>query len=183
MAVKIEDQLLILLIKSGNIKALHLLINKHYKNIYSYCLRKIGNNETALDITQDIFTKLLDNIDNYQFIGSFKNYLFTIAVNTCNDYYKKKKLVIVELDNTQVSDHGLSPVTVMEQKEQRNLIKCAIDNLPEEQKTVVILRFYHDMKLKDIAIVTKTPLPTVKSRLRQGILKLRQLLKAGDLFE
>lgn len=64
----------------------------------------------------------------------------------------------------------------------RNSIQAALDRLPEMQKDVIILRFYYDMKFKEIAAVVGVGIPTVKSRLRQGMEKMKQFLgKEGDL--
>ncbi|MBU5675067.1 RNA polymerase sigma factor [Alkaliphilus sp. MSJ-5] len=103
MAV-IEDILLILKARSGNKNALNTLINKYYDNIYSYIVRKIGNEQIAADLTQDVFLKLVRNIHRYQVTGKFSNFLFTIAVNTCNDYFRKKKVDYEDIDNLEKTD-------------------------------------------------------------------------------
>lgn len=142
----------------------------------------MNDEQAALDLTQDIFLKLVDNIYSYKFTGKFQNYLFTIAVNTCNDYYKKKKFMLVEYDETEKADDSSTLVERIENDERSTIIKNALEELPQEQRDVIILRFYHEMKLKDIAHIFGVPLPTVKSRLKLGIKKLKQIFKAGDLL-
>ena len=60
-----------------------------------------GNPDTAADITQDVFLKLLENIQSVRKIGKFQNYLLTIAVNTCNNYTKKAKPLYMDLETLE----------------------------------------------------------------------------------
>ena len=88
----IEDFILIKKIQSGDTDAFEIIVRKYYQSIYLFCCRRLnGNPDTAADITQDVFLKLLENIQSVRKIGKFQNYLLTIAVNTCNNYTKKAK--------------------------------------------------------------------------------------------
>ena len=86
----IEDFILIKKIQSGDTDAFEIIVRKYYQSIYLFCCRRLnGDPDTAADITQDVFLKLLENIQSVRKIGKFQNYLLTIAVNTCNNYTKK----------------------------------------------------------------------------------------------
>lgn len=137
----------------------------------------------AADLTQDIFLKLVKAIYNYHFAGKFTNFLFTIAINTCNDYYKKPKESFAEVDNLQKSDSKAEPMESVIQNEEAKAIKEKIDALPDIQKDAIILYYYHDMKLKDIAKIMGVNLSTVKSRLKQGKDKLKKMFSEEDYFE
>ncbi|MBE1556337.1 sigma-70 family RNA polymerase sigma factor [Sporosarcina limicola] len=94
----IEDYILIRKIKAGDTEAWEKLVNKYYNQIFSFCVRRcLGDWVLALDLTQDIFLKVIENIEKYKFSGKFLNYLFTITVNVCNNYYNKKKFTQFEL--------------------------------------------------------------------------------------
>ena len=87
----IEDFILIKKIQSGDTDAFEIIVRKYYQSIYLFCCRRLnGDPDTAVDITQDVFLKLLEKIQSVRKIGKFQNYLLTIAVNTCNNYTKTK---------------------------------------------------------------------------------------------
>jgi RNA polymerase sigma-70 factor (ECF subfamily) len=84
-----------------------------------------------------------------------------------------------EVPGDLTSQKGVVPF-IFEQKESRKTVVAAIAQLPEMQKEVVLLRFYHDLKFREIAQVTGASESTVKSRLRQGLQKLRTFFKRGE---
>lgn len=166
-------------IKNGDKNAFEQLVKRHYENIYAFCCRRTGDQNTAADLTQDIFLKLISSIYNYKFTGKFSNYIFTIAVNTCNDYFKKIKADInSELDEWPSSDD--TPLEAAIKSEENRLLLHRLNNLPDKQKEAIILHYYHNLKVKDIAKITGVPLPTAKSRIKQGLDKLRKLYKGDD---
>ncbi|MBS4537666.1 sigma-70 family RNA polymerase sigma factor [Clostridium sp. D2Q-11] len=180
------DEELIEEIHRGSQAAMEVLVKKYYKNIFSYIYRKVGDYHISYDLTQEVFIKMMKSIDRYESTGKFKNWLLKIAVNHCNDYYKSKSYKNKSKE-TQLEDRiGDNPDKVwdlLKKKIERNLVKKAIMSLPDYQRDVLILRYYHDMKLKDIADITSSKEATVKSRLRQGIGKLNNLLGGEDIEE
>lgn len=166
-------------IKSGDKEAFEQLVKKHYENIYAFCYRRTSDQNTAADLTQDIFLKLISSIYNYKFTGKFSNYIFTIAVNTCNDYLKKIKPDINnEIDELPSSND--TPLEAAIKSEENELLLYRLNNLPDKQREAIILHYYHDLKVKDIAQITGVPLPTAKSRIKQGLDKLRKLYKEDN---
>ena len=131
-----------------------------------------GNPDTAADITQDVFLKLLENIQSVRKIGKFQNYLLTIAVNICNNYTKKAKPLYMDLETLEDIEDTDNAFEKIELNELKAQIQYAINTLPDYQKEVIILRFYYDLKIREIATITKASVSTVKSRLQQGIKKL-----------
>ena len=159
-------------------------MRKYYQSIYQFCCRRLnGDIDTATDITQEVFLKLLENIQSVRKIGKFQNYLLTIAVNSCNNYFKKAKPVYVGLEVMEDAEGTDNALEGMEQKELKAAVQSAISTLPDLQKEVIILRFYHDLKIREIAEITNVSIPTVKSRLQQGMNKLERYLdgfRGGD---
>jgi RNA polymerase sigma factor (sigma-70 family) len=182
-AVTIEDYTLIRQIKKGDKNAFDTLVRKYYQNIYSYCVRRIGNQVVAADLTQDIFLKLSKAIYDYNFSGKFINFLFTIAVNTCNDYFRKPHQAYENIENLQKGDDKSTPIEDIIRNEQAMFIKQKIDELPDIQKDTIILYYYNDIKLKDIAKIMGVNLSTVKSRLKQGKDKLKKIFSEENYFE
>lgn len=168
----------------GDTEAFDVLVRKYYSAIYQFCYRRLnGDANTAADITQEVFLKLLENIQAVRLLGKFQNYLLTIAVNTCNNYFKKAKPIYTDLESLEITDGTDSSFEKMIKDENKLEVRRAIDALPDYQKEVIILRFYHELKIREIAKITQTSVPTVKSRLQQGLKKLQRYLndfKGGE---
>lgn len=181
--ILIKDYLLVLKIKKGDPEAWELLVERYYQTIYSYCFRRcFGQVKLAEDLTQDIFLKLIKSIDKYQFTGKFFNYLFTIAVNTCNNYYSKKKFDLTELADYLPDQQQKSSLQLISEEERSDEIQQALNQLPDIQREAIILKFYHDLKVKEIAKMTEVSVPTAQSRINQGIKKLNKLLDKEALY-
>ena len=179
--MNIEDYILIRRIQNGDPEAFETLVRKHYQNIYQFCVRRCnGDTALAADLTQDTFLKLIEHIQQYRLTGKFMNFLLTIAVNTCNNHFKKKSPDMVDMDTLSAVPSNLNISEEVLRQEDAKIIQQAIDRLPDMQKEVVILRFYHDRKLKEIAAITGVSLPTAKSRLKQGLDKLKRYLDKED---
>ena len=179
--MNIEDYILIRRIQNGDPEAFETLVRKHYQNIYQFCVRRCnGDTALAADLTQDTFLKLIEHIQQYRLTGKFINFLLTIAVNTCNNHFKKKSPDIVDMDTLSAVPSNLNISEEVLRQEDAKIIQQAIDRLPDMQKEVIILRFYHDRKLKEIAAITGVSLPTAKSRLKQGLDKLKRYLDKED---
>lgn len=179
--MNIEDYILIKRIQNGDPGAFETLVRKHYQNIYQFCVRRCnGDVALAADLTQDVFLKLVEHIQQYRLTGKFVNFLLTIAVNTCNNHFKKKSSDTVDMDTLADFPSNLNVSEEVLRQEDAKIIQQAIDRLPDIQKETVILRFYHDRKLREIAAITGVSLPTAKSRLKQGLDKLKRYLDKED---
>ncbi|MEG0260049.1 MAG: sigma-70 family RNA polymerase sigma factor [Lysinibacillus sp.] len=180
----IEDYILIRKVKSGDTEAWEKLVNKYYNQIFSFCVRRcFGDRSLASDLTQDIFLKVIENIENYKFNGKFFNYLFTITVNVCNNYYNKKKFTQSELDENVLnlaSAEGI--VSNLMTQENVNEIQIVLNTLPDIQREALILKYYHDLKVKDIAKINGTTVATSQSRINQGLKKLGKLLDREEFM-
>jgi RNA polymerase sigma factor (sigma-70 family) len=173
----VKDEALIQRIKSGDTTALELLIQKYYEYVYSYCYRKIGNQDDAQDITQEVFLHFCRNFDNYVQRSKVKTYLYTIAHNLCiNAMHVKKPLSLEDVETENYTYKN----TMENQIETTDPVKLALNELPDEQKEVILLRFYHDFKLKEIAQVMSSGLSVTKYRLSQGLKTLGKLLSKED---
>lgn len=170
--------MLIRRIKQGDEAAFDALVRRHYDNIYAFCYRRCGDRELAADLTQEVFLKLVTAVYRYSVTGKFTNYLLTIAVNVCNDYYRRKKPETAPLDENSAVGPGAEERLL--ENDSADAVRRALDALPDEQRDTVILRYWHDMKLSDIAAVTGVPTATAKSRLRLGMARMQKFIKEGE---
>lgn len=175
-----SDEQLVKEILTGNQSAMEILINRYYKMIFSYIYRYTGEYDSSYDITQDVFIKMMKSLNRYDVkAASFKTWIFKIALNTSKDFLKKSSYRLetkVEQIDENITDNSGNIVDILSRIEKREEVKRAINELPDFQREVVILKFFYDMKIRDIAQITDSNESTVKSRLHQGILKLRNML-------
>ncbi len=173
----VDDEKLIRRIKSGDTEALDILIQKYYNDIYTYCYRRLGHKYDAQDITQEVFLHFCRNFDSYTHKGKCKNYLYVIAHNLCvNAIQKKTPITLDDVGEGSLSSNDVA----VDRFEAADSIKTALNTLQEEQKEVILLRFYHDLKLKDIAQIMNCGLSITKYRLGKGLKALSKLLARED---
>lgn len=167
-----EDRRLINRIRNGDKGAFEELVKRHYEDIFSYCYRRTGNREDAEDLTQEVFLKLVKAIYKYRHTGKFRNFIFTVAVNCCNDFIRRQKTrPEKEPDDTYLDSAvsgEMSPSEHMINRENRFILYERLSGLKEEQKEALVLHYFHGFKAREIAEITGVPLATAKSRIRQG---------------
>jgi RNA polymerase sigma-70 factor (ECF subfamily) len=174
----------------GHSPSLEILINRHKSKVYSYILMIVKNRELAEDIFQDTFIKVIKSLNSgtYKEEGRFVSWVMRIAHNLVIDFYRKDKhLKIVSDDNTDVplfnsakfSDETIEESLVMDQIHQD--VKKLVEQLPDEQKEVVILRYYYNLSFKEIADHTDVSINTALGRMRYAILNLRKLMEESKV--
>ena len=158
--------------------------------LYGLCLRIMGNEQDALDATQETFIKIYQNLPSYKSIASFSTWASRIATNTCLDMLRRRKSrATVSMDAMEedgvpfISATGDSAEGEVMRSITSKEIAKAIDSLPEEQRTVIVLRDIHGLSYDEIATTLNLNLNTVKSRISRGRLSLRKMLSARpELF-
>lgn len=167
-----DEKELVCRAKLGDKEALNEIVDVYYDEIYKFLYRRMGNKAAAEDVTQDTFIKFIKNLPYYKEKNKLKSFLFKIAINTSNDYFRryKQELFFLTLDN--IGEEITEDKTL--QKEDALIVREAVLSLPDIQRDVIILRFYHDLKIKEIASIQKVPVPTVKTRLRRALKALKE---------
>lgn len=134
-------------------------------------MRLLGDWHYAEDILVETFTKLA--YSNLKATGSLKAWIYRVATNGCYRFFRKKRQEkLFSQDNFIASIRNHSHDLLVEMKVQKML-----SALPEKHRIVVLLKFYEDMSYQEIADILCCPLGTVKSRMHEGIRKLRRLMK------
>lgn len=180
------DEKLIKELLQGNESAMEILVKRYYDLVHSFIYRNTSDYNIAYDITQDVFIKMMKNIDKYQIEnGKFKSWLLKIAVNTTKDYFRskiyKQRTQSYDIANQEIEDKT-NVVDILSKKEEAIKIKEAIENLPKLQREAVILKYYNDLKIKEISYIKGENENTIKSRLFNGVKNLKRFL-GGDNYE
>lgn len=152
------DFLLIHKMKNGDEEAIEVFVKKYYSTIRNYCRLHTYTDCDAEDITQATFEHFFRSFRSYHHLGKTANYLYVIARNLCRDSYKKKRDIVMEA----LPDKGENPIAVIENKID---IEESIKKLPEDLQEVVILHYFQDLKLKEVADIIGIGLPLVKYRI------------------
>ena len=139
-------------------------IKNNQEKLYRIAFSYSKNEEEALDIVQEAITKALKNINKLKQTEYVKTWFYRILINECLQYIKRNKRIITcelsEIEN-QIESKNMSP----DELDVYNYVQ----NLNEKLKTVIILRYFEDMKISEIAKITKTNENTVKSRLYKAL--------------
>lgn len=181
-----SDESLINQILKGNESAMEILVKRYYDLVHSFIYRNTSDYNLAYDLTQEVFIKVIKNIDKFSNDkGNFKNWVLKIAVNTNKDYFKssiyKQRKEMQDIDNHEIKDDK-NVIDILSKKEDANKIREAIHKLPNLQREAILLKYYEDLKVREISSVTGENENTIKSRLFNGVKNLKKIL-GGDSNE
>jgi RNA polymerase sigma factor (sigma-70 family) len=184
-AKRMSDQDLIQQFLSGDKEGIEKLINRHKNKVYTYIVLVVKNQQLAEDIFQDTFIKVIRSLldGKYKDNGRFVSWVIRIAHNLIIDHFRKEKQINTlsnddyEADifnSKKLSDQNIEDVMIKEQI--TNDVRQLIDELPEEQKQVILLRHYGGMSFKEIADQTDVSINTALGRMRYALINLRKLI-------
>lgn len=188
----LEDSDLMLRYARGDERAFAILVDRHQKPLYNFILRSCSNRDTADELLQDVFLRVIKSAASYQPSAKFTTWVYTIARNACIDAARKRSRAdLYSLQNhvgddeggqthqdRLVDDSAHSGSVDAERQAFRDRLQQALEKLPEDQREVFVLRELTGLKFREVAEVVDAPLPTVKSRMRYAIETLR-----GELAE
>jgi RNA polymerase sigma-70 factor (ECF subfamily) len=180
-----SEQYLLELALQGDTACFGELIERWQRRIYGFICRYVGNTDEAQDLTQDTFTKAYRNLDRLADPERFSSWLYTIALNECRmRFRKRRKIQLVSLPDEQseavpvpLKDEAASPEAKLAVKEDVRVLREAFDKLPEEQREVILMKEYQDLKFHEISDILGVPLSTAKSRMYLGLKTLRKLME------
>lgn len=161
--------------QKGNEKALLKLLEEEKVKLYKMAYVYMKNEEDALDVVQETVTKAFIKIHTIKEQQYFSTWLTKILINTALEMLRKKPLVIEFPKELGVHDNR--PI------EEKMDVLQAIEDLDEKYKSVIILRYYQDLKIEQIAAILNCPEGTVKTNIHRGLQQLKkQLTKGGSEY-
>jgi RNA polymerase sigma-70 factor, ECF subfamily len=149
------------------------LVRRYQRPIAAYVYRMVGDYESALDLTQEVFIKVYNSLRRYRSEFKFSTWIYKIAHNSAVDHLRRRggreQALQREFDGEQydlpIESRRLSPEQESERAERREEIERVVRELPAAYRELVVLRHSHDLSYDEIAEVTGLPLGTVKNRL------------------
>ena len=165
----------------GDRQAFEALIRQYYDYVSGFLLKATQDALLAQDLTQETFLKMIRSIETFDCNGAagMDTWLVTIAKNCYVDYLRKNRIVLEDVDDLPLSD-GKDVSYLVARRLQYQKALAAIDSLPPEQGLAIRLKYVESLTLQEIAQRFGVPQKTIKSRIHEGTVKLRKLLKKED---
>lgn len=183
--------------QQGDTSAFNILVWRWQHRVYNFVLRYVGHREDAKDISQKTFIKAYRNMSALKDEKKFSTWLYQIAVNLCRDELKKRnRRSLYSLDLLQENgnsglpslqeltmDKSEHPETHACQCNLNDLLNRALQEIPKEQRIVIIMKEYEGLKFHEIADILGTSINTVKSRMYYGLTALKKVFKQWNISE
>lgn len=189
MELQTDDSVLVKDYINGNEKALEILINRHNQRISSFIYSKVLDRDTTEDIFQDTFIKVIRTLKKgtYSEEGKFLPWVMRIAHNLVIDHFRRNKRMPMFEGN---EDFNIFSVIGDEKLNiEKQIIKDQIDSdltklieeLPEDQREVLLMRIYRDMSFKEISENTGVSINTALGRMRYALINLRKIIETNNI--
>ncbi|MDD8021477.1 MAG: sigma-70 family RNA polymerase sigma factor [Acidobacteriota bacterium] len=158
------------------------LYDRYGEKLYHYLTIKLASAEDAEDTLQEVFLRLARYSIRWKFVRNEEPYVFRVARNEANRFLKRKHQDEINPQNAPALAQVIndSIITDCPDRSDRESLSLALARLPEEQREVIVLKFFEGLTLKEIAAACGLSLNTVASRYRYGLSKLKSLLEAKD---
>ncbi|MBQ1435092.1 MAG: sigma-70 family RNA polymerase sigma factor [Clostridia bacterium] len=168
----------------GDADAFEHIVKKYEKKVYNLALRYLKNRDDALDLSQEVFIQVYNNLAQFRGDSQFSTWIYRVTYNKCVDMLRKtqklRRNVVMSTDDENFFETRDRRASIEEDYEGRETLVTVmkiIDTLPSEQRDVVILRYIKDLSYSQIADVLELAEGTVKSRLNRARLKIKEQLK------
>jgi len=186
------DEELVARATAGDLEAFNQLVRRWERPIYALAYRTLGREEDARDVVQEAFLRAYRGLRGFKGQAKFSSWLYRITLNLCRDWMRRERRTpIVQVsegtDPMDLADAYAVPSESVEElvarREMSAAVAKAMAELPEEQRTAIMLKEYQGLTFQEIADLLDCPLSTVKTRLYQGLSVLRRRLERRQAEE
>lgn len=185
-----SDSLLVKNYVLGDEASLEILIKKHQQRLFSFIYSKVKDRDITNDIFQDTFIKVIKTLKkgNYNEEGKFLPWVMRIAHNLIIDYFRKNNRMPNFKNSDEfdifsiISDDSLNAEKQLIQEQIFDDLRVLVNELPEEQKEVLMMRMYRDMSFKEISDCTGVSINTALGRMRYALINMRKLIEKHHII-
>jgi RNA polymerase sigma-70 factor (ECF subfamily) len=189
-SVNIPDSLLVKNYVAGDESALATLIQRHQSKIFGFIYSKVADRDVSDDIFQDTFIKVIKTLksNSYNEEGKFLPWVMRIAHNLVIDHFRKNKKMPMFRETEEFSifsimtDNQPSIENQIITTQVETDLKRLIEELPDDQKEVLVMRMYQDLSFKEIAELTGVSINTALGRMRYALLNLRKVIEKNNII-
>ena len=187
-----NDEELVARATAGDLDSFNQLVTRWERPIYALAYRTLGREEDAHDVVQEAFLRAYRGLRGFKGQAKFSSWLYRITLNLCRDWIRRERRApLVQVpegtDPIDLADQRVAPTESVEElvarREMSAAVAKAMAELPEEQRTAIMLKEYHGLTFQEIAEQLDCPLSTVKTRLYQGLSVLRRRLERRQAEE
>lgn len=169
------DEMIMEAVKNGNLQQATLLFERYNKRIYNFLARMTMDRTLAEDLTQNVFLRIIKYRTSYREGARFQSWIYQIARNVFSDHYqhikdKYPKLVEVE----KISDHMADSDESERQNEKELLLQQSLAKLTEEQRELLVLTRFQQLKYEEVAAMMDTTVANIKVKVHRAIIRLRE---------
>jgi RNA polymerase sigma factor (sigma-70 family) len=183
--ITLPDQLLVQKFVNGETEALDMLINRHKTRIFTSIYLLVKDKYLAEDIFQELFIKIIETLKagKYKEENKFVVWAIRIGHNLCVDHFRKVKgkPVIRTIEGKDIFEtirfNELNAEETIIQRQNHSLIMKLVNQLPEEQREIIILRHFADLKFREISMLLNCSVNTALGRMRYALLNLRKMIE------
>ncbi|MGD8629060.1 MAG: sigma-70 family RNA polymerase sigma factor [bacterium] len=183
-----SDEQLMLKAGQGDRNAFDELVRRYSSRMVNVAYQVLGDRELAEDVAQETFLRAYKSAARYRQISKFSTWLYTIALNLCRNELRRRKFKTYSLEGmaerdeeskvrVDIRDERTQPDLDMERKEAGDLVRQAVEKLPEKFKTPLVLRDIQELTYEEISEILDLPEGTVKSRINRGRLRVKEILR------
>lgn len=180
----LSDEELMFCLSNGEVLAFDEIYLRYSKRLLGYYIRMLNfDKELAQDALQDLFLKIAEAPEKFDKTRSFKTWIFSVASNSCKNFYRHKKIVSESTDEIKYTTENvndsvfLNTASKMDAVMFRKMLEEALNELPAEKKEAFILKYQEEKTITEIAFIQNCPEGSVKSRLHYTIKVLEEKLK------
>jgi RNA polymerase sigma-70 factor (ECF subfamily) len=180
---QVNETELVRRIKSGDSTAVEDFVREYSSRVYSLAYQLTRSTSAAEEIMQEVFITVISKIGTLENENYFSTWLYRVTTNAAYGFLRKEKkhkdlvpVDDVESGSTALHDFSDLPDDILLSDESRDILRQAIDKLPENMRTIIIMKDVEGLKNEEIAEAMKLSLPAVKSRVHRGRLMLRDKL-------
>lgn len=186
----LSDAILVSNYINGDESALSVLINRHQQRLYSFIFSKVYDRDVTEDVFQDTFIKVIKTLKlgKYNEEGKFLPWVMRIAHNLVIDYFRKNNRMPKFNNNgdfdifSVLSDDSLNAEAELVRSQIHDDIRNLVEELPEDQRTVLKMRMYNDMSFREISENTSVSINTALGRMRYALINLRKLIESNNII-
>jgi len=178
------DEELVAKSMNGDVDSFNQLVLRWERPIYALAYRTIGREDEARDVCQETFLRAFRALKGFKGQAKFSSWLYRITLNLCRDWVRRERrqpiaqapegVDLIDLASEQSPSESIEDLVA--RKEISEAVARVMADLPEEQRTAILLKEYHGLTFQEIADLLGCPLSTVKTRLYQGLSVLRRQL-------
>lgn len=166
--------------QSGDRSALNQLFGQWYPRVYNMAYRYFNDEDLAADVSQQTFVYIQKSLEQLRDPQAFRAWMYRTAINCCHSLARRKhrRQMTMEALGAENNHHRpLTPYQELDRKERSRIVLAVLQQIPEEQREVIVMKEYEGLKFREIAEVLQLSENTVKSRLYYGLKAMRKLLE------